>query len=106
MEPDLIDYPNAQFLMVGSAQDDLGKAATAPSDAKTPEQEQPGEELQQLELENEQRIEALKGIRVISHNPSSDPSLTDLPGDHTVYEDLGLEAKNYPKVPTTWSDQS
>jgi hypothetical protein len=24
-------------------------------------------------------------------------------GDETVYEDLGLDAKNYPKVPTTWN---
>lgn len=26
-------------------------------------------------------------------------------GDHTVYRDLGLDAQNYPKVPTTWTDQ-
>lgn len=26
-------------------------------------------------------------------------------GDDTIYEDLELDAKNYPKVPTTWNFQ-
>ncbi|RHZ57963.1 hypothetical protein CDV55_104721 [Aspergillus turcosus] len=84
LEPEFIDYPNAQFLMIGSATDDLGKAATAEPGQKKVHEEQPGEELEKLEQENEERIESLKG-------------------DETVYEDLGLDAKNYPKVPTTWN---
>ncbi|RHZ51926.1 uncharacterized protein CDV56_104611 [Aspergillus thermomutatus] len=84
LEPEFIDYPNAQFLMIGEATDDLGKAATAEPGGKEAHEEQPGEELEKLEHENEERIEALKG-------------------DETVYEDLGLDAKNYPKVPTTWN---
>ncbi|GAQ04549.1 hypothetical protein ALT_1870 [Aspergillus lentulus] len=84
LEPEFIDYPNAQFLMIGEATDELGKAATAEPDKKAAHEEQPGEELEKLEQENEERIESLKG-------------------DETVYEDLGLDVKNYPKVPTTWS---
>ncbi|GIJ87526.1 hypothetical protein Asppvi_006434 [Aspergillus pseudoviridinutans] len=85
LEPEFIDYPNAQFLMIGEATDDLGKAATAEPGKKETHEEQPGEELEKLEQENEERIESLKG-------------------DETVYEDLGLDAKNYPKVPTTWNE--
>lgn len=61
-EPEFIDYPNAQFLMIGEAHDQLGKAATAEADGKEPNQEQPGEELEKLEHGNEERIEALEGM--------------------------------------------
>ncbi|KAI9927700.1 hypothetical protein ASPWEDRAFT_173345 [Aspergillus wentii DTO 134E9] len=85
LEPEFIDYPNAQFLMIGEAGDGLGKAATAEAGGKQPHEEQPGEELEKMEHENEERIEALQG-------------------DDTVYQDLGLDAKNYPKVPSTWNE--
>lgn len=61
LEPDFIDYPNSQILMIGAAQGDLGKAATAEPDGKRADEEQPGEELEKLEHENEERIEALQG---------------------------------------------
>jgi hypothetical protein len=99
LEPEFIDYPNAQFLMIGEATDDLGKAATAEPGKKEAHEEQPGEELEKLEQENEERIESLKGQ--LSHavlRYVADPHT----GDETVYQDLGLDAKNYPKVPTTW----
>lgn len=83
LTPEFIDYPNAQFLMIGEATGDLGKAATAEPNGKRAEEEQPGEELEKLEDENEERVESLKG-------------------DDAVYKDLGLHASNYPKVPTTW----
>ncbi|GKZ23086.1 hypothetical protein AbraCBS73388_009431 [Aspergillus brasiliensis] len=86
LQPEFIDYPNAQFLMIGEATDDLGKAATAEEGGKQANEAQPGEELEKLEQENEERIEALRG-------------------DDTIYEDLGLDAKNYPKVPTTWNSE-
>ncbi|KAL5337323.1 hypothetical protein BJX70DRAFT_248843 [Aspergillus crustosus] len=83
-EPELLDYPNAQFLMVGSAVGDLGKAATAESGDKRPEEQQPEEELTKMEDENEARIEALGG-------------------DHAIYKDLGYHAKvKYSKPATTW----
>ncbi|KAL4740062.1 hypothetical protein BDV11DRAFT_104225 [Aspergillus similis] len=81
--PELLDYSNAQFLMVGSAAGDLGKAATAEGD-KRPEEEQPEEELSKMEEENEERVESLGG-------------------EHAVYKDLGYHAQEkYPKLETTW----
>ncbi|KAL2835053.1 hypothetical protein BDW59DRAFT_2589 [Aspergillus cavernicola] len=83
-EPELLDYPNAQVLMVGSAVGDLGKAATAEQGDKRPEEEQPEEELIKMEDENEERIEALGG-------------------DHAIYKDLGYHAQEkYSKLVTTW----
>ncbi len=61
LEPEFVEYPNAQFLMIGEAQDTLGKAATAEEGTKQPNEEEPGQELEQLERENEQRVEALQG---------------------------------------------
>lgn len=61
LQPEFIDYPNAQFLMIGEATDDLGKAATAEEGDKQANEAQPGEELEKLEQENEERIEALRG---------------------------------------------
>ncbi|KAJ0426265.1 hypothetical protein BJY00DRAFT_129053 [Aspergillus carlsbadensis] len=83
-EPELLGFPNAQFLMIGSATGDLGNAATAESGDKRPEEEQPEEELVKMEDENESRIEALGG-------------------DHAIYQDLGYHAKEkYSKLETTW----
>lgn len=61
LEPDFIGYPNAQILMIGAAQGELGKAAIAEPDGKQAHEEQPGEELEKLEHENEERIEVLQG---------------------------------------------
>ncbi|CBF83546.1 uncharacterized protein ANIA_03024 [Aspergillus nidulans FGSC A4] len=82
--PELLDYPNAQFLMVGSAAGDLGKAATAEEGDKRPEEEQPEEELSKMEEENEERVESLGG-------------------EHAIYKDLGYHAQEkYSKLETTW----
>lgn len=55
-----MEYPNAQFLMIGEAQDKLGKAATAEGRKKEHEEE-PGEEIEKFEEENEHRVEAFAG---------------------------------------------
>jgi hypothetical protein len=47
--------------MIGEAQDSLGKAATAEAGGKQAHEIQPGEELEKLEHENEDRIHALEG---------------------------------------------
>ncbi|KAE8382883.1 hypothetical protein BDV26DRAFT_277804 [Aspergillus bertholletiae] len=86
LTPEFIDYPNAQFLMIGRTTNDPGKAGTAESDGKPSEEAQPEEELEKLEGENEERVESLNG-------------------DDSVYNDLGLDASKYPKVPTTWESQ-
>ncbi|BCS22279.1 uncharacterized protein APUU_30504S [Aspergillus puulaauensis] len=83
-EPELLDYPNAQFLIIGSSTGNLGKAATAEPGDKRPEEEEPGEEIIKMEDENEDRIEALGG-------------------DHAIYKDLGYHAQEkYSKLETTW----
>ena len=101
-EPDFIDYPNAQFLMIGEGQDTLGKAATAGAEAKEPGEEEPGEELENLEEGNLERIEALGGM-IASNTACLRDSNGATADAHVIYSDLGLDASNYPKVPTTWS---
>lgn len=59
-EPDFLNYPNAQFLVIGEAQDQLGKAGEAHVEDKGAEKD-PAEELDQLEGENEERVESLAG---------------------------------------------
>lgn len=60
LQPEFLDYPNAQFLMIGEAQDSLGKAASAQGGKQSHEIE-PGEELEKMEHENEDRVHALEG---------------------------------------------
>jgi hypothetical protein len=60
-EPEFLDYPNAQFLLVGEVQNEFRKAGTADENEKEPNQKQPSEELETLEEENEERVESLKG---------------------------------------------
>jgi hypothetical protein len=60
-EPEFLNYSSAQFLMIGEAQDELGKPAVAEKGAKEPGQEQPGEELEKFAAENEHRINSWKG---------------------------------------------
>ena len=60
VQPEFLEYPNAQILMIGEAQDRLGKAAGAEG-RKQPHEQEPGEELEKFEHENEQRVEALQG---------------------------------------------
>ncbi|KAJ5820117.1 hypothetical protein N7474_005708 [Penicillium riverlandense] len=83
LEPEFLDYPNAQLLMIGEAQNELGKAATSEGHKEEHEQE-PGQEIEKLEQENENRVESLQG-------------------DQTIYQDLGLEAQKYPSLKTTWN---
>lgn len=59
-EPEFLDYRNAQFLIIGSAHDQLGKVGENHTDDKDTKKD-PGEELDQLEEENEERIQSLAG---------------------------------------------
>lgn len=89
-----MDYPNAQFLMIGEAQDSLGKAATAEAGGKQAHEIQPGEELENLEQENEDRINALDGKALESASTLRSDQLTKLPArrhDHLRGFGLGCE---------------
>ncbi|KAJ5769260.1 hypothetical protein N7520_003819 [Penicillium odoratum] len=83
LQPEFINYPNAQILMIGGAMNSWGKAATAEGNKPLGEPE-PGQELERLAEENEHRIEHLQG-------------------NETVFQDLGMHAKKYRTLPTTWS---
>ncbi|MCJ1310023.1 hypothetical protein MMC25_003684 [Agyrium rufum] len=83
LQPKYLDYENTQLLLIGSGVDDLSKATEQqPKDDKH-DKDTPLEEMERLEREDEIRIEHLKG-------------------DDSVFEDLGLSSKEYPKVPSTW----
>jgi len=77
--PEHLNYANAQVLLIGEDFNGEGTQKDENDDSK----ETPVEELEKLEHEDELRIEHLKG-------------------DDTVYLDLGISAKDYPSVKTTW----
>ncbi|KAJ5909755.1 hypothetical protein N7504_004398 [Penicillium tannophilum] len=83
LQPEFIEYPNAQILMIGGATNSWGKAATAEG-VKQPDEQEPGQELERLAEENEHRVENLEG-------------------NDTVFQDLGMYANNYRALPTTWN---
>ena len=58
LQPKFIDYPNAQFLILGEAQDDLGKGGETEGEEG---KEKAGEEVEMLEHENEVRSYPLRG---------------------------------------------
>ncbi|KAF2173432.1 hypothetical protein M409DRAFT_61843 [Zasmidium cellare ATCC 36951] len=83
IEPKHLDYANAQMLLIGESFDSGSALEANPNDEKKEEKEVPQEELEKLEEEDEHRIENLKG-------------------DDTIFEDLGISSKEYPKVKSTW----
>ncbi|ODH50547.1 hypothetical protein GX48_03365 [Paracoccidioides brasiliensis] len=70
LRPEFLDYPNAQFLLIGGTHHELGT-------------EEAGREIETLEHENEVRVSPLSY-------------------DDAIYQDLGMNSRNYPKVATTW----
>ncbi|KUJ14895.1 uncharacterized protein LY89DRAFT_735956 [Mollisia scopiformis] len=84
LEPELLNYENTQFLVIGEGMGDTGRATEEMSkDKKDDEKETPSEELEKLEEEDHDRVEGLKE-------------------DDPVFADLGLSSKEYHKLQTTW----
>lgn len=84
LEPELLDYGNTQFLVIGEGMGDTGRAMEEMSiDKKDDEKDKPAEELEKLEEEDHARVEGLKE-------------------DDPVFADLGLSSKEYHKLQTTW----
>ncbi|KAI4195928.1 MAG: hypothetical protein LQ348_002380 [Seirophora lacunosa] len=83
LEPKLLDYQNTQFLLIGHHEDSLEKATVPQPDDEKTDKEEPKAEMEKLEHEDDLRVQHLKG-------------------DDTVFEDLGLSSKEYPKLQTTW----
>ena len=84
LQPKLLDYENTQFLLIGHGNEALEKAAK-PNDevAENDGKRAPLDEIKSLENEDEERVEGLGE-------------------DHAVFRDLGLSAKEFSKVQTTW----
>ncbi|OJD15394.1 hypothetical protein AJ78_04364 [Emergomyces pasteurianus Ep9510] len=68
LRPEFLNYPNAQFLLIGGTHHEPAEA---------------GKEVEKLEHQDETRT-----------SPLSD--------DDVIYEDLGMDSKDYPDVATTW----
>lgn len=84
VKPKHLDYEKAQLILIGEAHGDLGKAVQAEEkDEQNEKIETPNEEMEKLEGEDSQRVEALRG-------------------DDSVFDDLGISKKDYPAVMTTW----
>ncbi|KAL8697689.1 MAG: hypothetical protein Q9224_002186, partial [Gallowayella concinna] len=83
LEPKLLDYDNAQFIIIGHKDDALEKATVPQPDDEERNKEAPKEEMEKLEHEDELRVEHLKG-------------------DDSVFEDLGLSSKEFSGMQTTW----
>lgn len=81
--PKHLDYANAQMLLIGEDFDRSNNLEPTPKDEKNGDKVTPAEELGKLEEEDEHRVENLRG-------------------DDSIFADLGLSSKDYPKVMTTW----
>ncbi|KLJ08082.1 hypothetical protein EMPG_16471 [Blastomyces silverae] len=68
LRPEFLDFPNAQFLLIGGQHQDPAEADKV---------------VGKLEQQDESRTSSLKD-------------------DDIVYEDLGMDSRNYPDVTTTW----
>ncbi|KAJ9646911.1 hypothetical protein H2204_000603 [Knufia peltigerae] len=82
LEPKFLDYVNTQFLLIGESHHYDKATEGRPSDEREGNGV-PEEEIEKLEGEDEIRIKHLKG-------------------DDSVFVDLGVAAKDFPKLPTTW----
>lgn len=83
LQPKHLQYPNAQFLLIGEHAGDFGRATEQTASDEKHDKETPVEELEKLEDEDQFRAEALKG-------------------DNAVFADLGISHEDYPKLQTTW----
>ncbi|KAI0473201.1 hypothetical protein GGR56DRAFT_653618 [Xylariaceae sp. FL0804] len=83
-QPKHLDYVNTQFLLVGESSG-IEKATEPQKKDQEEGKEEPREELEKLEDEDTHRMEHLKG----------DDSAA-------IFADLGVQAKDYPKIQTTF----
>ncbi|KAH6643767.1 tetrapyrrole biosynthesis, uroporphyrinogen III synthase [Boeremia exigua] len=80
VKPKYLDHEYCQILLIGESTE---KAVETTKKNERQNKETPKEEIEQLEHEDELRVQHLKG-------------------DDTVFEDLKLSKDEYPKLPTTW----
>ncbi|KAF2631823.1 hypothetical protein BU25DRAFT_418566 [Macroventuria anomochaeta] len=80
VKPKYLDHEYCQILLIGENTD---KAVEPTKKNEKHDKETPKEEIEQLEHEDELRVQHLKG-------------------DDSVFEDLKISKDEYPKLPTTW----
>ena len=116
LEPKLLGYDNTQFLLIGHKEGALEKATVPQPEDEENRKEAPKEEMEKLEHEDDLRIEHLKGQSqstspyflhaiVVPNGPLFPPGSIETngaAGDDSVFVDLGLDSKEYPKLQTTW----
>jgi hypothetical protein len=84
LEPEMLDYEHTQVLIIGEGMGVLGRAVEELSkDQKDDSKEKPEQELDHLEEEDHERV-----YHLTEHDP--------------VFADLGLSAKEYSKMKSTW----
>ena len=96
VKPKYLDHEYCQILLIGENTD---KAVEPTQKNERHNKETPKEEIEQLEHEDELRVQHLKGKPGIFTAPSHSNVLL---GDDSVYEDLKISKDEYPKLPTTW----
>jgi len=96
-KPKHIDYEGAAVLLIGESFDQV---VAAEEDKGKDALETPQEELEKLENEDELRVENLKGEQHCCFPPAK---ANILAGDDSIFADLGISSKDYPKVMTTWN---
>lgn len=83
LQPHHLDYPNAQCLFIGEGAGEFRRAGEKTQRDEQESKESPEEEIENLEGEDAHRAKVLDG-------------------DDTIFDDLGISHKEYPKVKTTW----
>ena len=83
LDPKHLNFENAQFLLIGSHDEDLSKATKPQEEDKEGKKDTPLEEMEKLENEDEIRVKHLAG-------------------DDSVFSDLGLNKKEFPGLQTSW----
>jgi len=103
LQPKHLDYVNTQFLLIGHKDNALEKATDQQNQDEGEGKDKPLEEMEKLEHEDEIRVEHLKGNSLLGLAALSVQSAYwKFIGDDSVFTDLGLDSKDYPKLQTTW----
>jgi hypothetical protein len=96
VKPKYLDHEYCQILLIGENTD---KAVEPTTKNERHNKETPKEEIEQLEHEDELRVQHLKGK---SGRLTALSCTNVFSGDDSVYEDLKISKDEYPKLPTTW----
>jgi len=102
LQPKHLDYVNTQFLLIGHKDNALEKATDQQNKDEGEDKDTPLGAMEKLEHEDEIRVEHLKGNSSRFDRFWRPIHLLELIGDDSVFTDLGLDSKDYPKLQTTW----